>query len=86
MVVVVVVVVVVVQVILDEAAEVPPPDPVIDGGPDPAARRNAFLELALWLSYGLPDGAVDVLFKVQEPLALRLLCLLCLIILPNVAV
>ena len=43
----------------------PPADAVTDGGADPAARRNAFLELALWLSYGLPEGAVDALFKVR---------------------
>ncbi|GLC60588.1 hypothetical protein PLESTB_001631100 [Pleodorina starrii] len=51
------------KVILDEAAELPPADLVTEGGADPAARRNTFLELALWLSYGLPDAAVDVLFK-----------------------
>ncbi|GFR52360.1 hypothetical protein Agub_g14918 [Astrephomene gubernaculifera] len=51
------------KVVLDESAEVPPPDLITDGGPDPAARRNAFLELALWLSFGLPEGAVDALFR-----------------------
>lgn len=53
------------QIITDEAADVPPPDPVTEGGSTPAARRNAFLELACWLSYGLPDSAVDALFKVR---------------------
>ncbi|KAG2424708.1 hypothetical protein HXX76_014284 [Chlamydomonas incerta] len=51
------------KLIVDEAAEVPPPDAVTEGGGDPAARRSAFLELALWLSYGLGDNAVDALFK-----------------------
>ncbi|EFJ51860.1 hypothetical protein VOLCADRAFT_87463 [Volvox carteri f. nagariensis] len=51
------------KIILDEAAPVPPADVVTDGGSDPTDRRNTFLELALWLSYGLPDTAVDVLFK-----------------------
>lgn len=52
------------QLIVDEAAEVPPPDAVTEGGGDPGARRSAFLELALWLSYGLGDNAIDALFKV----------------------
>jgi ribosomal RNA-processing protein 12 len=50
---------------VDEGAEAPPRDPVTDGGPDPLSRRNAFLELALWLSFGLPHSAADVLFKVR---------------------
>ncbi|GIL82209.1 hypothetical protein Vretifemale_11129 [Volvox reticuliferus] len=54
------------KIILDEAAEVPPPDIVTEGGGDPSARRSTFLELALWLSYGLPDAAVDVLFKATK--------------------
>lgn len=54
------------QIILDEGAEAPPADPVTDGGTDPIARRNAFLELALHLTYGLQDGAVDVLFRVRD--------------------
>ncbi|GIL64267.1 hypothetical protein Vafri_18268 [Volvox africanus] len=54
------------KIILDEAAEVPPADIVTEGGADPSARRNTFLELALWLSYGLPDAAVDVLFKASK--------------------
>ncbi|KAG2487102.1 hypothetical protein HYH03_014215 [Edaphochlamys debaryana] len=51
------------KLIVDEAADVPPPDPVTEGGLDPAARRNAFTELSAWLTYGLPDAAVDALFK-----------------------
>ncbi|PNW69821.1 hypothetical protein CHLRE_19g751197v5 [Chlamydomonas reinhardtii] len=51
------------KLIVDEAAEVPPPDAVTEGGGDPGARRSAFLELALWLSYGLGDNAIDALFK-----------------------
>ncbi|GLI63541.1 hypothetical protein VaNZ11_006530 [Volvox africanus] len=54
------------KIIMDEAAEVPPADIVTEGGTDPSARRNTFLELALWLSYGLPDAAVDVLFKATK--------------------
>lgn len=53
------------QLTSDAAASVPPPDPILDGGSTPEERQAAFLELALCLSAGLPDAALDPLFAVR---------------------